>query len=177
MDRYKQIKQILRKHDYEVILYTTTLSNFLTVFLPKRKDFPQIKNPFSINYLYDELVYENGIIVDVQEDEYPTFLYSPKYSIPEVTISDIFSACNKIRYNTDLASFFIDAKEVTKSEFRQKFFSINLNKEEKALKSNIESIVSIAEEEGFNSETENMAHDMGVYESYSIIKEIYAEEI
>jgi hypothetical protein len=177
MDDYTKIKQILRKHEYEVILYATTISNFLTVFIPKRKDYPKISDGLSISYLYDEMVFGNGIIVDVQQSQSPTFLYSPRYAISEITISDIFNACEKINYDTNLASFYIDSREVDKSEFRKKFFNISLSKKEERLKKGIESVISIAEESGFNEETDQLAIKEGVEEAYSIIKEIYLSEV
>ena len=173
-DDYQNIKELLKKHDYEVCVSSEkSNTNDIIVSFPLRKERP-FCNQFEIKYTFN-LHGSEGVFTRVNK-EHDRFFNCPKYAFSELISANIDSICYYINYNKDLIYFSVEGLPVSRSVFWEKSFLNMLNKEEKKKAELLSFLISDALQVGFRDEHDLMAVSDNVQDGYKAIKSIYETE-
>lgn len=164
MSNIENIKDLMRKHGYQVVLKVK--SGIVTAKFPKRAIKPECQ-PFSNVYS----VVKDGVKV-VTDDDLTEVIKVPKYAQRVIILTDIARICRIIRYNTNLISFNVDDKEVTYKEFKDSLLKPKLTKAQLAKEQTLEEFVRVGMANGFPDELGVAAKTNKIAEGYKVVRGI-----
>lgn len=162
-----EIRDLIKKHDYEVKMNITSDGDIVVSF-PSRIESPKCEG-FSNTYQIEE----DGVMFKLEESD--EFIPSPNYTLRLIVLCDVGRLCSLIGYDASLINLSIDDKEVAKDDFKEAMLDMipsGLSKDELELERILKELIEEGSHNGFTEELEEMAEEYEVHYGFTILRNI-----
>ena len=165
-DNLSNIKQILAKNSYEVVVeLSSSLPREIRFLIPARRILPGYDS-FIVCYTTSIEEGKVGLSYKVADSDKVEFIDCPEYSFRTLISVDIKKVCQQIEYDFSLVSFLVDGEPKSEEEFFNTAINLELDELEKEKEECLKYIL-------MSFELEDKSPDISKYASEDYLEEVY----